>query len=127
MPTTSLDVEPNKLVMKIKVFITQRQTPPDPEVDPLIPQTQKYTPPNPEEDTNTHLQKIRLEIQFLWVIHTAWGREGYKDRYWDQELWVSTLCYVLYTLHRDRELVLSSVPVPVRVLLSCSVCEPLHL
>ena len=65
------------------------------------------------------------------ILFTLYGTgTGTGTREW----WVSVLCYVLYTLHRnrdrDRETLFSIVPipllVPVPVLVSCSVYEPLQ-
>ena len=44
-------------------------------------------------------------IHLLWLIHTARDRERERERNWerDRERWVYILCYVLVTLHTDRE------------------------
>ena len=45
----------------------------------------------------------------------------HETGYQDQERWVSTLCHVLYTLHRgrDREPLFSIVPVAVSAPIQC--------
>ena len=55
----------------------------------------------------TAIRHLSMSKKFVtkqeWLIHTARDREREWDREQDQERWVYVFCYVLFTLHRDRD------------------------
>ena len=67
-----------------------------------------------------------------WLIASFLTDSSWSSNFWNRKQWVSTLLYVLYTLHRDRgknsrplfPIVSIIVTVPVPFSVWCSVYEP---